>query len=166
MHIVHVFDIATKAWFAQPTTAQDGFYPSTRNSFCSVVGSAEDNSSHNIYIYAGWGFDDVEGVINDIYILTLPAFHWVKVYPIDKSDTNSRYTSDHECQKLYEKHMVVYGGITDKTCDNAEGSKKFQRMMIYDMSSLKWTTTVELENQKYLVPEVLYKILGGKLVPT
>ena len=34
---------------------QKGLYPANNtSSYCSVVASAEDNSSHNIYLYIGW----------------------------------------------------------------------------------------------------------------
>ena len=58
--------------------------------------------------------------------------------------------------------MVAYRGQNFKYCDNEERLGKFQGMAIYDMSSLKWTTKVELENQKYLVPYNLYQIIGGE----
>lgn len=58
--------------------------------------------------------------------------------------------------------MVAYRSLSN-LCDNDKASVKFQGMKIYDMSSLTCTTKVELENQKYLVPQVLYEIIGGKL---
>ena len=161
---VHIFDIATNTWFAQSTTAHAEFYPTMRLEFCSVVASASDNSSHNIYIYGGWD-PGSESIKEDVYILTLPAFHWVLVYPLakDASEINIRLTYKHKCQKIHEKHMISYRGRqgTD-SCDYDVILKKFQGMAIYDMSSLTWTTKVELENPKYLVPEVLYGIIGGK----
>lgn len=162
MKTVHVFDIATKVWFAQPTTARAGLYPMGRVAFCSVVASAEDKSSHNIYIYGGW--DPIKRVTrNEVFILTLPAFHWISVYPlVNESDSDIRQTYAHRCQKVHEKHMVAYRGYTDDRCDYDKRLNKFQGMAIYDMSTLKWTTKVELENQNYLVPQILYDIIGGK----
>lgn len=154
MQTVHVFDIATKTWFAQSTTARQGFYPSGRFRFCSVVASAVDNSSHNIYIFGGW--DQADALLSGVFILTLPAFQWVQVY--SESPDDLQRTTSHKCVKIYEKHMVSYRGYSG-TCD---GKIKSQGMMIFDMSSLTWTTKVELENQKYLVPKVLYDIIGGK----
>ena len=161
MQSVHVFDIATEVWFVQPTTAESQLYPPGREQFCSVVASAEDNSSHNIYTYGGWNGSDFSAS-NGVWILTLPAFHWVPVYPTTDLEANSNTlrTFGHQCQKIHEKHMVAYYGVNfNHICDNELG--KFQGMTIYDMSSLKWTTKVELENQKYLVPQVLYQIIGG-----
>ena len=163
MQTVHVFDIATNTWFAQSTTAQTELYPTSRQSFCAVVASASDNSSHNIYIYGGW--DPVTGTVRgDVFILTLPAFHWVLAFPLAKDayDTNIRQSATHKCQTIYEKYMVSHLGWQGG-CDRYD--KRFWGMAIYDMSSLTWTTKVELENSKYLVPEVLYGVIGGKLVP-
>ena len=135
---------------------------------CSVVASAEDNSSHNIYIYGGYNeesFGTNERAINEIFVLTLPAFHWILVYPsyCEDGTCDIRQVYDHKCQKVYEKHMVAYRGINfNNYCDNDARLGKFQGMAIYDMSSLEWTTKVELENQKYLVPKVLYEIIGGE----
>ena len=164
--IVHVFDIATNTWFTQRTTAQ-GKYPSDRARMCSVVASAEDSSSHNIYIYGGYyrGAIGTNGtVINEILVLTLPAFHWILVYPsyCGNGTCDTRRVYGHKCQKVYEKHMVAYRGRNfNSYCDNEERLGKFQGMVIYDMSSLEWTTKVE-ENHKYLVPKVLYEIIGGE----
>ena len=158
---MHVFDIATNTWFTQRTTAQQK-YPSDQTSMCSVVASAEDSSSHNIYIYGGLN----ETVTNEIFILTLPAFYWILVYPLGcggNGTCDTRRVYGHKCQKVYEKHMVAYRGRNfNKYCDIDKRLGKFQGMWIYDMSSLEWTTKVELENQKYLVPRVLYEIIGGE----
>ena len=160
--------MATNTWFTQQTIAQKK-YPGDRTSMCSVVASAEDSSSHNIYIYGGYNEDDIdtsEMMRNEILVLTLPAFHWILVYPLGcggNGTCDTRRVYGHKCQKVYEKHMVAYRGRDfNKYCDNEEILGKFQGMVIYDMSSLKWTTKVELENQKYLVPEVLYGIIGGE----
>ena len=163
MQTVHVYDIATNSWFTQPTTAEMDHYPTGLSGFCSVVASAEDNSSHNIYIYGGLSATESMGSAN-IFILTLPAFHWVLVYPsANASDLGIRRTYQHRCQKVHEKHMVAYRGYnTNYTCDSDKASGKFQGMTIYDMSLLTWTTKVTLEDQKYLVPQALYDIIGGE----
>ena len=162
---MHVFDIATNTWFTQLTTGQ-GTYPNDRTNMCSVVASAEDSSSHNIYIYGG--YDDIgtyQTVTNEILVLTLPAFRWIMVYPsyCGNGTCDTRRVYGHKCQKVYEKYMVAYRGSNfNNYCDNDERLGKFQGMVIYDMSSLEWTTKVELENKKYSVPRVLYEIIGGE----
>ena len=160
--IVHVWDIATKTWFAQSTTVETGsLYPGSDTiQQCAVIASAEDNSSHNIYVYIGGPDTALLGV----FILTLPAFHWVLVDQPPEDDHWRVILTN--CLKVHEKHMVLYRGgvyVADNlTCDYEKSSKRFQGMAIYDMSSLTWTTKVELKNQKYLVPEILYAVIGGK----
>lgn len=164
MQTVHVFDIATNTWFAQPTTAEWQHYPTGLSEFCSVEASAEDGSSHNIYIYGGWSQSEGFGRY-EVFVLTLPYFHWVRVYPApeDTGNLDFRRLYKHRCEKIHKKHMVAYRGNNyNYTCDGDKGMKKLQGMTIYDMSSLNWTTNVELENQKYSVPQVLYEIIGGK----
>ena len=162
METVHIFDIATSTWFAQSTTSHSG-YPAGRSGFCSVVASAQDGSSHNIYIYGGVTPPD-PNPNNGVYVLTLPAFLWVTVYPsvTYDADTDIRQSQNHRCQKVQEKYMVAYRGTTSNSkCVSDKALKKFQGMAIYDMSSLVWTTKVEL-NQEYSVPPVLSEIIGGK----
>lgn len=165
MQVVHIFDIAKKAWFAQSTTAQGGYYPSARLEFCSVMTSPEDNSSYNIYIYGGKTFDSVIDNKKEIFILTLPAFHWVAMNTsagLNESYASPWQANGYRCQKVHEKYMVSYWGYFDLQCGDIPELQRFQGMVIYDMSSLTWTTKVELENQKYLVPQALYDIIGGK----
>ena len=163
---VDVLDIATDTWFSQPVTAHEKF-PADRIWYCSVAASAEDSSSHNIYIYGGGNTGNPPWFF-DIIILTLPAFLLVSVYP-SVDDTCPDNTCElhqifkHKCLKVHEKHMVAYHGSNfENRCDNDPVLNKFQGMTIYDMSSLTWTTKVELENQKYFVPNVLHGIIGGK----
>ena len=166
MQVVHIFDIAKNAWFAQSTTAQVRF-PTDRSDFCSVIASAEDSSSYNIYIYGGSGYAASDDSAFEIFILTLPAFHWVKVYPLSGNTTEALFHQvvGHRCQKIHEKYMVASSGSYShgERCGGGDPkSMRFQGMSIFDMSSLTWTTRVELENPKYLVPQVLYDIIGGK----
>ena len=89
--MVYVFDIATETWFSEFTIAEGEIYPANRVGFCSVVASADSNSSHNIYIYGG--LDKKAEVCvgkSEVFILILPAFHWVLVYPFgDESRDNN-----------------------------------------------------------------------------
>lgn len=82
---VTVFDPSEK-WYDQDTT---GNTPQGRKEFCAA-GLASDNSTYEIFVYAGWGGDlGTKSVqFDQIYILTLPAFHWIKV---DYSPTGTRH---------------------------------------------------------------------------
>lgn len=158
MQTVDVYDIASQTWFKQTTTADRGVYPNGRMEFCSVVASAEDSSSHNIYIHGGWDLKDPLIAESDIFVLSIPAFHWVSVGTDDATYTRSH----HKCARVQEKYMIVYRGALNggEVCDKGA---IHQGISVFDMSLLEWTTRVDVvENQKYSVPEPLYKIIGGR----
>ncbi|KAF1976507.1 hypothetical protein BU23DRAFT_370367, partial [Bimuria novae-zelandiae CBS 107.79] len=105
MREVLVFDAATGDWYRQPTTADDDNYPNGRWTFCMVAASAPDNSSHNIYMYGG----EFEGEVtseprSDMWILTVPAFHWLRV------NVDSQPRKAHSCTTVGQRYMLSYGG--------------------------------------------------------
>ena len=71
-----MYDIANSKWYTKKATGQ---VPEQRRRFCAGATWAQDQSSYNIYLYgglavpAGVGFDD-------IYILSIPSFTWIKWY--------------------------------------------------------------------------------------
>ncbi len=114
-------------------------------------------------MYAGWG-----GILgaasipyDEIYILTLPAFHWIKVdYPpqhprhgltcnavggnqiitIGGLDTNSKHTVD----------SLVYLSPFDTTPDPFA-----QGLAVFDMTALKFATQYTAKAPRYVQSEVV-----------
>src|SRR5882762_6933066 len=85
-----------------------GDIPPQLTLFCSVVAAAADNSSYNIYIYGGYdGIDSSHHTSDDVYVLSIPSFTWVKVY----SGTSTHGRSGHKCVKVHPDQMFVLGGI-------------------------------------------------------
>ena len=69
-----LYDIANSKWYNQKATGQ---IPGDRRRFCGGATWAQDKSSYNIYIYGG--LDIPAGVgYDDIYILSIPSFTWIK----------------------------------------------------------------------------------------
>ena len=150
MERVHVFDIASSRWYEQETTAEKDIFPSKRQEFCAVVASAEDGSSHNIYIYAGW---NEEVLAQDVYVLSLPSFHWIRV----SSGLQPRI--DHKCAKVQEHYLISYRGtvLGGAPCDTNQG------LQIFDISTLEWTESFMVSGEfKYTVPKKVYSIIGGE----
>ncbi|KAH7377909.1 hypothetical protein DE146DRAFT_682658 [Phaeosphaeria sp. MPI-PUGE-AT-0046c] len=56
-----------------------GDIPLARRQFCAGVTWPADRSSFNIYLYGGYGFGD-PAAFDDVYILSLPSFKWMKGY--------------------------------------------------------------------------------------
>ncbi|KAM3085135.1 hypothetical protein ACMFMG_003567 [Clarireedia jacksonii] len=118
MTTVSVYDVANQVWYEQKTS---GDSPGALNQGCSVVASAEDMSSHNIYWYGGYdGIDPKQPFSDDVYVLSIPSFTWTKVY--NGSNTHGR--AGHRCAKPYPDQMVIVGGyraldgVTPKCLEN------------------------------------------------
>ena len=68
--------MANQRWYTQSAT---GDIPSERRRFCAGVTWTEDQSSYNIYLYGGLSVQTQGGPgFDDVYILTLPTFTWIK----------------------------------------------------------------------------------------
>lgn len=153
METVSVFDIASKTWYSQNTT---GDTPPQLTEFCSVLASAADGSSHNVYIYGGYnGLTTNGNPYDDVYVLSLPSFKWIKAY----SGKSTHGRRGHRCLKVYPDQMFVVGGqpatmskcveggvITDFNLNNLEFQDE------YDPT--KWA--------EYKVPTVVSAEIGGK----
>src|SRR5690242_12537663 len=108
---VDVFDLTSYtalesngAWYSQPTS---GDIPPARIDSCTVLASAPDNSSHNIYMYGGW--DPTSETIkyyDDMYVLSLPSFTWVKMF----EGESPRY--GHTCHLAAGRQLLTIGGST------------------------------------------------------
>jgi len=106
MTTVSVYDVANKVWYEQETS---GDSPGALNQGCTVVASAEDMSSHNIYWYGGYnGIHPDQPFSDDVYVLSIPSFIWTRVYA--GNSTHGR--AGHRCAKPYPDQMVVVGGYS------------------------------------------------------
>ncbi|KAI8933958.1 hypothetical protein NX059_008732 [Plenodomus lindquistii] len=77
MTSIHIFDLASSKWYTQTAS---GDVPSSRRQFCADVTWPDDQSSFNIYVYGGYGFGEYPA-FDDVYILSIPSFKWVKAFP-------------------------------------------------------------------------------------
>ena len=130
MNIIDVYDIATSTWYKQATT---GNSPTIRVDPCAVAASAADGSSTNIYMYGGQNLADdplKQVQYQDIWILTVPSFTWVKVDVDNLSNPPAR--AGHTCE-IWDGQMVVIGGYVgvNISCD-------FPGIYVFDASELKW----------------------------
>ncbi|KAF8466202.1 hypothetical protein BDZ91DRAFT_178669 [Kalaharituber pfeilii] len=157
MNEINVYDIKTKTWYTQQATAEGGNYPESRQHFCSVTASAADRTSHNIFIYGG-SADGVKNSYKDVWVLSIPAFHWI--YIGDAIEGKSRLT----CHLLQERYMVTYRGrqivedVSYVPCDMDRGG-----LRMFDLQILGWTNKYVVPSEKpvYQVPKKIYSIIGG-----
>ncbi|KAF9776710.1 hypothetical protein IL306_005077 [Fusarium sp. DS 682] len=122
---IFVFDAAGNSWSKQTAT---GEIPQNRRQFCIDVAWAPDKSSFNIYLWGGLSMPPP--VVNttsfaDIYILTLPSFTWVKVYPDHHGNATlppkyGHYSSSCNMIKSMSQLFVIGGTYSDTdACDLA-----------------------------------------------
>ena len=173
LNVIDVYDIANSTWYKQATA---GTAPSIRVDPCAVAASAADGSSTNIYMFGGQNltpYGDQEQY-DDMWILTVPSFTWIKVDQTNQSVPAPR--AGHTCN-IWDGQMIVVGGYVPKnlTCDSPG-------IFVFDASQLKWRTSFTVlnganaQNQQsaqaqdayglsgsygYQVPAVVQSVIGG-----
>jgi hypothetical protein len=153
METVSVYDVNTKTWYLQNTTGET---PPQLTEFCSVLASAADGSSHNIYIYGGYnGLNANSNPYDDVYILSLPSFTWVKVY----NGTNTHGRNGHRCIKVYPNQMLAIGGYRIDSTHCLEGGV----MVNFNLNNLSFQDAYDPSQWgNYKVPDLLSAQIGGE----
>jgi len=105
MSDIHVFDVAESKWYLQ---SAGGDVPDSRRKFCAGVAWVEDQSSYNIYLYGGAGFGVNATGFDDVYILSMPSFQWIKWWPT-VPDAGHPHNSL-SCNVVGNTQMLIIGG--------------------------------------------------------
>ncbi|KAL5356467.1 hypothetical protein BJX96DRAFT_162494 [Aspergillus floccosus] len=152
MESVAIYDIAGDKWYLQNTT---GDTPPKLTQFCSVYARAEDSSSYNIYIYGGYGgVLDTDQRSDDVYVLSLPSFEWVKLY----SGHTSHGRSGHKCVTPYPDQMFVLGGKKMDTSECLDGGL----IQVFNLNTGKFQNTYDPTKwSDYKIPDLVTAQIGG-----
>lgn len=156
---VDIFDIesyrskpsSNGTWYQQKTF---GDIPPPRIDSCTVVGSAPDNSSHNIYMFGGWDPTRPNTWYDEVYVLSLPSFTWVKMYYAE----SPRY--GHTCHAV-GRQMITTGGhnirrnVTDY-CD-----WELHGIAVLDMPTMTWGSIFNATLGQYEVSKDVVDKIGG-----
>ena len=175
MNVIDVYDVESSTWYKQSTS---GPTPEIRVNPCAVALSAADGSSTQIYMYGGQNLIPYgeQTQYDDMWILTVPSFTWIKVDTTDQSVPPAR--AGHTCN-VWNSQMVVVGGYVgqDLSCE-------VPGVYVFNTSSLTWqndyialggTEDDKLNRQKaqrkdtaalqgsygYVVPEKVQSVIGG-----
>ncbi|KFY77754.1 hypothetical protein V499_02931, partial [Pseudogymnoascus sp. VKM F-103] len=153
---VSVYDVESKTWFQQDTTGGPAKTAWTQG--CTVVASAPDGSSHNIYYYGGFDGINLRSPFNDeVWILSLPSFTWVKA-AVGRSGHGR---AGHRCIKPYPDQMIVLGGYpanggTAQTCVTGG------IVQLFNLTSLQWIDSYDPRVwSNYTVPSVVTAAIAG-----
>lgn len=152
MDTVAVYDISGDKWYLQNTT---GEVPPQLTEFCSVYATANDSSSHNIYIYGGYdGLDTANTKSDDVYVLSVPSFEWVKLYEGDRAHGRS----GHKCVKPYPDQMFVLGGAKISLSECVEGGI----VQVFNLNTGRFQDKYDPTDwNHYAVPDMITGKIGG-----
>lgn len=116
------------------------------------------------YLYGGYGFGEA-AAFNDVYILSMPSFKWIKAYPTDGSDAVPDPVGHGGCSAnvINRDQMLVIGGwfpSYDK-CDS-EGSQGQHNMVLgYNGGENKLWDKFDPQLSNYVVPTPIVTAIGG-----
>ncbi|KAI8628258.1 hypothetical protein F5Y19DRAFT_438726 [Xylariaceae sp. FL1651] len=151
---VDIYDIAGGKWYQQPTIAG----PPQLAMGCAVVASAQDFSSYNIYYYGGFdGLHGEQDFNDDVWILSLPSFMWMKV----SSGKPEHARAGHQCIMPYPDQMVTVGGFR---APNGESMPCLDGgiLQVFNLTEGNWLDSYDPDSwNMYGVPEMIHLMIGG-----
>ncbi|KAK9420210.1 hypothetical protein SUNI508_06738 [Seiridium unicorne] len=151
---IDIYDIAGDKWYKQPTIAG----PPQLALGCAVVAVAQDASSYNIYYYGGYdGIHQTQSFNDDVWILSLPSFMWMKV----SSGNSDHARAGHRCVKPYPDQMIVIGGYPALEGGNFNCVEE-SILQIFNLTEGKWMESYDPDlYADYGVPEMIHLMIGG-----
>lgn len=162
---IFVYDISSSTWHQQKAT---GELPLPRTEFCAGVSAAPDDSSFQITIHGGWdGLNN--GTYNDVYVLSIPAFRWIKINDSNNPDWLGSHLpgrNRHKCEVWNERQLIVSGGLVTSVTDNIthlneDRNSKYPPFKVLDTSTYSWRATFDPNLEDYTVPDSVTTIIGG-----
>ncbi|KAK6537357.1 hypothetical protein TWF694_011549 [Orbilia ellipsospora] len=139
---VEVYDIASSKWYSQETIGDSNSdttiatkistgFPAGRLNPCSVVVDAS-KSNYHIYMFGGAAAQDESSVIlDDIWVLSIPAFEWKSVGKSDVGQWDSR------CHLASKSQVILVGGKT------SAGQCESRLFKVFDLNKLGFTDTFD-----------------------
>lgn len=128
---VYMYDVATRTFHNQTTT---GDVPTPRERPCAVATRKQDGGSYEIFL---WGGKNDTAVLNDLHVLTVPGFTWMK---IEHFEEDGRY--QHSCAVVGpgQSQMINVGGLQSiSRREDSYGIDSFANgLKIFDLAKWFW----------------------------
>ncbi|KAG9251976.1 uncharacterized protein F5Z01DRAFT_662528 [Emericellopsis atlantica] len=125
MNSVWFWDPAEKEWYNQTAT---GDVPSEREYFCTA-GAESKGGTYEIFVYGG---RDADGeTLDDIHVLSLPAFHWFN------TNVSAPARLHHACASGGNGQMLAVGGV-EKEWEWETPDPWRWSVGVLDMKELEW----------------------------
>ncbi|ORY10867.1 hypothetical protein BCR34DRAFT_601772 [Clohesyomyces aquaticus] len=157
MSTIHIFDVASSKWYTQKA---GGTVPPARRQFCAGASWADDHSSYNIYLYGGFGTENVTGY-DDAYMLSLPSFTWIKAWSAGNA-TNYPHGGC-SANVISRDQMIIMGGwfTTSDTCDSPNGWGQHNMNLGFNGPSKTLWDKYDPKVARYFVPTPIISVVGG-----
>ncbi|KAL6913381.1 hypothetical protein FSST1_011141 [Fusarium sambucinum] len=154
MQTIDIYDVENDKWYQQET--KDGPGALTRG--CAVVATATDRSSFNIFYYGGFdGINVKEAFSDDVWVLSLPSFTWVKI----NEGKSIHARAGHKCFMPYPDQMLVFGGYTPLAGTQITCLEKGP-VVNFNVTSGEWLDSYDPgEYSDYGVHEKIQSEIGG-----
>ena len=158
-NIIHVYDVHNSQW---SEIIAEGDIPSDRTAACTTVSGAADDSSFQLHLFGGR--TPLGELLNDFYVLTMPAFLWIKIQTNQSQKFSGgvrqgRYQAG--CITYKERQMLVVGGANVDTSKDFVCSPAYPTVKLLDTSTFEWQAQYPLKNTTYFVPKVVSDLTGG-----
>lgn len=159
MNDIVLYDVGSGNWTVQKTLAP---FPAQLAAFCTVSVAAQDNSSHQIYVYGGYDGtynstvpqDDHPVASDSIWVLSIPQFKWTLL----SDGTTQHRRQNHACVKVNSGQMLTIGGDTEYGLPL--GLPDY--LDVLDLSSGQWTHQYTVNpDEAYKIPESVVEAVGG-----
>lgn len=157
---IYIYDIAQATWHMQ--TASGGLdgdgIPTARGYTCNAMVPAKDNSSYNIYVYGGGGRGGGDG-LDDMWVLSLPSFVWIKFWEKAGFRTNGM-----SCNLFNDNQILLVGPRVKRIGDDPDADQEQCRPLwsVYDITQSKWVTEFNpLDTGLAPVHRTISRVIGG-----
>ncbi|KAK4169492.1 autophagy-related protein 3 [Cladorrhinum sp. PSN259] len=160
MDQILLYDVLSSKWYTQNATGQ---VPQMRRRFCAGATWAHDRSSYNIYLYGGAGMPPNTAGFDDVYVLSVPSFQWIKMHPTDGNVTGQYPHNTLTCDVIDNAQMLVLGGTFPLTeeCDYQKTYGLHSLDMGQQNPSKETWFIYSANKTKYAVPDPIIKVIGG-----
>jgi len=106
-------------------------------------------------MYGGW---DGINKYDDVYILSLPSFEWISIFP------GSDEREAHTCHVVGNRMMMTIGGHKARLGVPGPCDWEPNGVALFDMVNMTWTDTFNPESEKYNISSLISSRIGGKYV--
>lgn len=112
------------------------------------------------YMYGGRDLSN--NYYDEVWVLSLPAFVWSRVY----AGESPRFS--HTCHLVSNRTMLTVGGVNNVDQMRGSGSQacdwEEKSVGILDMSGVIWGSVYNAHAPMYEVPSQLFPVTGGRYV--